>query len=517
MESATLEISRKFVSHQHDIDDSTGFDAVHALVGVLESKYKPKLAALFNKAQSIQNLRNFLHSSSIDVIGITPGQFDEAREQADRLAACLSELEEKLAAKELECAEWKEKAEAGGSERIPLPSALAAVTQDGIHSISRQLIVCLGELHTERSISADLEKTVKSLDYKWAPMCSKMKQLYRDHVQLKETYAKDIESRQQEVEQLKDKVESGNIKSQRLELIIASMNYDSESLQSKLVESERMLVVLEVNEHALLRRYAASHQVETQYRNETLRLKKDLSDLEKTAKTTISRLNRYRKESLERATIAEEKLAESVSLVEHKVLENKLCMYISKAKILQERERDSIERNQKHQVEVASVASMQEKIQELQIAMSEKELQLQKYKDILESTHSNRDDFAHKQREAGLIVQTEVLEMKREMFEQRAAHAHDVQTDLKLQVAASEKLYMESKEESIRLHQDHLELCNLYEGGATAATYQATLRDAREAKATLEETTRQMHHCKNTLIKTNPYQTLQQFKRQISC
>jgi hypothetical protein len=290
-----------------------------------------------------------------------------------------------------------------------------------------------------------------------------LKYLYLDHTKARKSH-------EIEVQEIKTKLETSEslravteTKVQRLEGLLSTLNDGPESICQNLIDSQRRLVVLEVNEQALLRRYTASMQVEQVYQKEVARLKDEVQSLESSARTVIERLMRYKKEA--KLTIAElhEQLSESVSRVEYGLLENKLNMYISKTKLLIERERDWIEQKIARDVERSTVNSQAEEIQKLTLNIAEYKSKAEKYEQLLKSVEVKSDGNKWKQQAVNLEVQVEILTLRASMAEDRVISAQASESLIKKQLDSADKLYIDSKEQTLHLQQEFLEFCNKYE------------------------------------------------------
>lgn len=105
------------------------------------------------------------------------------------------------------------------------------------------------------------------------PLSSKLKLLYLDYSKSKIVHESKIAEFQSKLDAQEAQRQAAETKSDRLELLVKALAGDSNQIKQELVDGQRRLIVLEVNEQALMRRYTASTRVEQVYQKEIVRLK----------------------------------------------------------------------------------------------------------------------------------------------------------------------------------------------------------------------------------------------------
>lgn len=156
-------------------------------------------------------------------------------------------------------------------------------------------------------------------------------------------------------------------------------------------------------------------------------------------------------------------LSESVSRTDYGFLENKLNMFISKTKLLLERERDWIEQKVSRDGELNIISSQSQQIYDLKLKLAELQSNSEKNQELLIQSAVPSNETKWKQHAAKLEVQIEILSLRAKMAEERVVTAHASESLIRKQLDDADRMYMNSKQETIALQQDFLELCNNYE------------------------------------------------------
>lgn len=189
----------------------------------------------------------------------------------------------------------------------------------------------------------------------------------------------------------------------------------------------------------------------------------DLQSLENSARIKISRLSQHRIESKELIFRLHAQLSDSVSLIEFNLLENKLNMHISKTKLLLERERDWIDQKVSRDLHHQSHSDQLQKSYAQSLSLEKYKAEAEKYKNLYNSSDSS-DSVKHGNVELlNLQVQVEILSKRAIMAEERFLSAQKSECVLRKQLEEGDTFYIDSKQQSLVLQQDFLELCNKYE------------------------------------------------------
>lgn len=295
-----------------------------------------------------------------------------------------------------------------------------------------------------------------------------------------------IQELEGKIEKLESSKNCAEIKSSRLESLVSTLSEDSNVISKELIETQRKMVILEVNEQALFRRYNASLQVEQVYQKEISRLKDDLQSLQNNAGMKINRLSQFLSESKTLNSQLQERLSESVSSVEFNNLENKLNMYISKTKILLEKERDWIVKKTQRDADQVSVLEQANKIHDLTLQLEEHKSLVSNFKQLLAQKNESDEIKKLKEESASLKVQVEILGQRASMADQRVISAQSSEALLRKQLDDADKYYIDSKQETLQLQQELLDHCDKYEGGADKEEYQKTLNELKNKEKYIE-------------------------------
>jgi hypothetical protein len=189
------------------------------------------------------------------------------------------------------------------------------------------------------------------------------------------------------------------MQSKEYQNIIVTLERGMDEVQRGYINSQRAVITLKTNEFNLVRRHSAMLEVETHLRKENSTLKADLRDLDKTARETISRLLRAKNEALFKVDNLLKKLdgkpkqmqkvlfplplltsflVESVPASQVAQIDNRLQSFISKTRVLLQREQEWISQKALIDTEVKEIKRLKEENDKLTILYTQEKLQHEK-------------------------------------------------------------------------------------------------------------------------------------------
>ncbi|KAI8905079.1 hypothetical protein EDD86DRAFT_212204 [Gorgonomyces haynaldii] len=450
LELALMEVSRRYTSSDRKHDEN--YEAVKQLTKALESKYQSALN--LTRAHSFKQLRDTLKSASSLSLSDSHIKIDEAVRELEQLTISIGKLEEEYDEKVKELEYWKREAKIIKQDRLPIPLSLREPSEELVQNIIRQLMHTLTELEEKETKYQEMERVLEQMHQQWEPVNNKLRLLYLDHSKIKKEKLEQEKQFEKKIKSLEDNIGALSTKNNRLEKLIQDLSLNPDQMRQELIQVERRLVVLEVNEQALMRRYQASLQVESLRNKENEQLRHSLQTLEHRARATIMKLNTFRNESKDMIRVLQDKLEQSVSQSEYVILENKLKMYISKTKVLIEKERDWIDQRVTHELEEIQKEDLQDKVHRQAF-----EIERLKIENGELAKKADNPDLSH------LKANVQVLETRAKMAEELQVQERETCKLLKKQLETVNRLYLESKDDLVKLQQEYFELSSKYEGG----------------------------------------------------
>ena len=223
-----------------------------------------------------------------------------------------------------------------------------------------------------------------------------------------------------------------------------------------------------------------------------------MQNLDKVAKTTISRLQKSKLEAQERVSALQEELQNSIPLSDFMRQEHKLNLYIAKSKILMDRERSWVEFKNRQDLDASRVDTLVKKAQDLELVCIERQATITRLESALKDfgTASNVASVAveSKSKCVKLEVQLEMFAKRTELSEKAAESALKSQAELKKRLDSMETMYMDAKEETIKAEEEIMALRLQYEGGASKEQYKEAVESVtlkNEEIATLKDELKQ--------------------------
>ncbi|KAJ3076959.1 hypothetical protein HDU98_010253 [Podochytrium sp. JEL0797] len=197
---------------------------------------------------------------------------------------------------------------------LELPTELLLGSVHDYSSVVEQLVECLMELQVKdkelRSVRGSLEK----FETHYSELAGKQRHLYRDYHLCKKAATEEVDSLRNQVAEVEIDRDSFKIRAEELEKLLKAIHERTEwnHTQRSLVDSQRNVAVLRVNEITLKRKYLAVADLEQNMRKENARLKTDLMAIDRVARETISRLQISRTDMLAREETLMKALEDSV-------------------------------------------------------------------------------------------------------------------------------------------------------------------------------------------------------------
>lgn len=205
------------------------------------------------------------------------------------------------------------------------------------------------------------------------------------------------------------------------------------------------------------------------------RVQTDLQNLDKVAKSTISRLQKSKLEAVERTLTLQDELQNSLPLSDFIRQEHKLNLYIAKSKILMDRERSWVEFKNRQDVETSRSDALGKQARDFELKLLESQATVSRLESALKQfgTASNASSVAVEatSKSVKLEVQLEMFAKRTEMSEKAAQAALQSQIELKKRLDSMEDMYMDAKEETIKAEEEIMKLRLQFEGGASKEQY----------------------------------------------
>ncbi|KAK6098993.1 40S ribosomal protein S26 [Batrachochytrium dendrobatidis] len=473
LQSAILEVSQSLISMAHQSKQENDFPIVSKLVQILQSKIINSNSgnAIMQIDKSISILNTKLHK-----------QLEEAEQHKKALESEMAKLKEQLVIRENEIKAEKEKSLVRDHHFLHLPTELTLASPSGYSSLVDQLITCMVEL---REKDLELKECAIVLEQKeelWELTDSKLQMLYKDHNKSKAIHESKVSKLSKALNEANNRESLLSAKIDRLESLLATTEASSDEITRATIDAHRKLIVMQVNEGMLARRYTALSDVEAFLQKENARLKEDLIDMSKSARETILRLQ-FKKNSTEAVLEKlQHEFANSVPQNQHLLLYNRLQTHISKTRLLMDREREWTEHCMSHEDNRNIIEKQRKEIYKLTVQLDEA-TQLVNMHNELASKNSCQNPTTDSYAVSMLKVKLEVHERRSELAETRIKTLETLEAEMILRLDSTEKMYTALREEIIQVQEDFLNFKNEHISCLTEQHYQATLKE----KACLED------------------------------
>jgi chromosome segregation ATPase len=212
-----------------------------------------------------------------------------------------------------------------------------------IASYLDQLIDCLLALDEKTMALEQRDLLLHNYKEKFLPLAITCRLLYKEFESTKSKYNSDCKTLSESLLTATEHNKVLQAKTSRLEDTIESLNGSPDDVERALINSQRKLVVFEVNSATLKRQIAATSTNLKAVTKENISLTRDIENLNQVARQTICRLYSQHSELRNRVEYLSDMQDESISMTDYRSLENKLNLFVVKNKIMMERERDRID------------------------------------------------------------------------------------------------------------------------------------------------------------------------------
>lgn len=185
-------------------------------------------------------------------------QLQSERAKFNELNSAYKTLQDTFEKTTLERDTWKKTSESPSRRVLTLPPELALATVSGYSSLVDQLVECLMDLKVkERELSLNRDALVKYKE-SYATLAGSLKRLYTENQGLKKERDEAVTSAARSVEKADDEKVRATTKLREFERMVSVAYESQDDVKRALIEAQRNLVVLKVNEETLTRRYVAA-------------------------------------------------------------------------------------------------------------------------------------------------------------------------------------------------------------------------------------------------------------------
>ncbi|TPX68705.1 hypothetical protein SpCBS45565_g02947 [Spizellomyces sp. 'palustris'] len=493
LEAAVKEVSRTLIQLQSNNEDSSTesllseLDAVHKLVDILEKK------------QRIEKTRDLLQlDAGKDVLKALRDDLQGARDKIRLVQTELENLRAEIRLIREDRDHWKLEAQNPRKCAVTLPTELSIGSAEDYRALVEQLAECITELQRKDVALEQSKAALENYRDSYGMLAGRQRQLYRDYQNLKQENAEKAASLEANLRDADAAREAAQIRTEELEALVVTLSAGSDELvKSSLVDVQRKLMVLKINEKALTRRYLALQEVESGLRTENERLKNDLLLLDKASRQRIGYLAASKREAKSKVERLLSELSESVPRSEHIQLENRLNLYVAKTRQLLEKEQHWIGERIRCEEEVQRAQTLQNKMHIVELELTEAKEKASKMEDaLLKAAQSTQKGLGDQQSLVGLQHKVATLEVKVQVLQNRAEIAErkcramtEAETETKKRLDSMDHLYMAAKEENIKLREAEVEFRNSFAGGASRAEHERNLARITELETAVEQLT----------------------------
>ncbi|KAJ3018475.1 UNVERIFIED_CONTAM: hypothetical protein HDU68_011137 [Siphonaria sp. JEL0065] len=374
---------------------------------------------------------------------------------------------------------------------LELPTELLLGSVHDYSSVVEQLVECLMELQVKDKELRTVRSSLEKFESHYASLAGRQRHLYRDYHIVKKESAAEIDALKNQVKDAEIERDSQLIRVEELEKLLKAIHERTEwnHTQRSLVESQRSVAVLRVNEINLKRKYLAVADLEMNIRKENTKLKTDLMALDRVARETISRLQISKAEALRRVEALMASLEDSVPKSDFSLLQNKLDLYVSKTKLLLDREQTWIADREQRESDAGKLAVAEDRIKGLEIDLYEAQKLVSSHQESIKELEFIRNDIQAKarlseahERLIKLEVAQDVAKKRSEMAENKCRSLEANEQQLKDRLDSLEKSYLEAAESNMRLKESQIELRNALEGAVERKDHEHILKEHKEQK-----------------------------------
>ncbi|KAJ3236898.1 hypothetical protein HDU78_004338 [Chytriomyces hyalinus] len=374
---------------------------------------------------------------------------------------------------------------------LELPTELLLGSVHDYSSVVEQLVECLMELQVKDKELRECRKSLEKFECHYAALAGKQRNLYRDYNLNKRNASQEISKLKDDLASAMNEREGAEIKIEELERLLKSIHDKCEwnHTQRSLVESQRAVAVLRVNEVTLKRKYLAAADAEQTTRKDNAKLKSDLMALDRVARETISRLNRSNTELCERIYNLTKVCEDSIPKTDFNLLQNKSDLHIAKTKLLLEREQNWVSEREQREADSRELVRANKTITNLEIALHEASQTVKIGEQSLQELEGIRNDIQGREQIAvlntklvKLEVAQDVMQKRAELAESKCASIEAHEQQLKQRLDSLERSFLDASEENVKLKEVEIHLRNLLEGAVAREEHEHTAQELKMQK-----------------------------------
>jgi hypothetical protein len=365
-EAALTELSRTFIECSDVTPENMIMPHVELLVKLLERK------SVFPATKVVSTIENV----EKNCVSTTVSLKKEIIQQKDKIKLLQNEIvdlkNQIVVTSEEKCKIEKDLESKSKSKLGLIDMNVFDGVNNNLADYLEQLIDCLMCLDEKTIALDDANKLLRDYKDKFLPLAIKCRLLYKEYAILKSEKSEECFTLQEKIGTLASENSTLTKQVGILQATIDDLSKDPDIVRQSLIQSQRNLIVTDVNAAKIQRQLKATITNLKSITNEKNLLDKDVELLDQAARQTICRLVRQKNELSARLKEHLESHAECVTKDDHEIVQNKLVMLVSKNKVLLERECERIEVQ-------ANYISNEKEVQQLREKNAILSLNLQEY------------------------------------------------------------------------------------------------------------------------------------------
>ncbi|TPX47954.1 hypothetical protein SeMB42_g03165 [Synchytrium endobioticum] len=493
-----VELEVELKAKSHEVDTLTA-----AVMSVMMTSRRRKVKANLQEASqddhltAVQQLMALLSrrlATSHDeasMSSIAPDLLDTSRALESDLASAetrIHELERELERTKQDAHQWQAHFQVHASERkhkvLSCPKDLRLASQD----VLIETVVELGtELSANHNALLQLNRDLSHWKDEYGTMAGQLKKLYREYHELRQQCNDDVAKAKKNADIVAVSLEGAVSRAQEWENTAVLLGKASESsLKQELVEYQRKVTLLKVNETALIREYKILEDVESLQRKEVGRLRDDFASLESAAIEKLGLMQASLKAASRRVESLEEEVSSTVPASEHAKVVSKLESEIARNRLLLERDRNWEENIQQG----VDVEYLRHELDKARAQATGLEAQIQSANASISSVSVERgaESTSRLHQQLGqLTANAAVLQSRCDTAESRADRFEMEAQQLLRRAEDSEKRYLEATQELMTWRGDVIR---------AAKPDEALVKELKQLKSERDKLTTDIHHYK---------------------
>ncbi|KAI9004263.1 hypothetical protein BC832DRAFT_592949 [Gaertneriomyces semiglobifer] len=370
---------------------------------------------------------------------------------------------------------------------LDLPPTLARGNAFDFALLADQLVQCMGRLRDKDRALRNCNFALQKYKSLYGTLSGRQRQLYREH---QKTCAQHEVTVAGLTSRLSDTISARDIAelkvNELVELVRVIESTSSQDVLNALIDAQRRVTVLKVDEKTLWRQIYALQDSENILRKENTRLAAEVLSLDKLARQTLSRLSIAKGEAVARCERIQLEFSESVPIGQHIQLSNKLNLHVSHVKQLLEREAELVAEIQRERVQTSEVRELRNSLDLQSLALAEAREKAEKLEGVLASLQLTGAVENGGVRQANVVemhLQIVNLEVQVQLHENRASIADrkcvaliENENVLKERLSALEAQYTEAKAETFQLREIEAELRNIIAASISPTEHQSQVK-----------------------------------------